>query len=244
MILAYQKDGISLYHGDFRQGIEFFAQFDAIVTDPPYGQTSLTWDQWVPGWPGLMPAKSLWCFGSLRMFTEHWDDFDGWQMSQDLVWEKHNGSSFHADRFRRVHEQAVHFYKGEWRDVHHETPTTADAVKKTVRRKERPTHMGEIENSTYTSQDGGPRLMRSILKVRSEHGRAVHPTQKPLWVVSPLIEYACPVGGTICDPFAGSGSTLIAARDLGRNAVGFEISAEYCERAAERLRQGSLAFRN
>ncbi len=236
----YEKDGISLYHGDFRNGLMEARMADAVITDPPYGQTSLEWDRWVPGWPSLMPSRSLWCFGSLRMFTEHWSDFGDWRMSQDLVWEKHNGSGFQSDRFKRVHEQAVHFYRGDWGSIYHETPTTSDATKRTVRRKERPPHMGEIEDSTYTSDDGGPRLMRSVLQVRSEHGRAVHPTQKPLAIVTPLIEYACKPGGMIFDPFAGSGTTLIAARDMGRRAIGFEISKEFCKSAIERLRQGVL----
>ncbi len=154
MRLIYDKDGIMLFHGDFRDAV--FDQVDAVITDPPYEQTSLEWDRWVDGWPGLMPSNSLWCFGSLRMFTAHWSDFADWKFSQDIIWEKHNGSGFHADRFKRVHEQVAHFYRGDWAVVGHEVPTTADAVRKTVRRKERPPHMGEIPNSTYRSTDGGP----------------------------------------------------------------------------------------
>lgn len=69
--------------------------------------------------------------------------------------------------------------------------------------------------------------------------RNFHPTVKPL----ALMEYLCrltatPTGGIILDPFAGSGTTLIAALRQGRRAVGIEQNAEYCEIAAERLRQG------
>lgn len=183
----------------------------------------------------------MWVFGTLRMFTAHWDDFVDWKMSQDLVWEKHNGSSFHADRFRRVHEQMVHFYRGEWRDIYKSPVYTNDATARTARRKGRPAHMGHIEATPYVSQDGGPRLQRSVIAVRSEHGRASHPTQKPLDIVQPLIDYACPPGGIVLDPFCGSGTTLIAAQALGRYAIGIEVNPDYCATAIERLSQKRAA---
>ncbi|MCO4245795.1 site-specific DNA-methyltransferase, partial [Acidovorax facilis] len=61
-------------------------------------------------------ANQMWCFGSTRMFMERAADFEGWHLSQDIVWEKHNGSNAFADRFRRIHELALHFYRGNWRD--------------------------------------------------------------------------------------------------------------------------------
>ena len=87
-----------------------------------------------------------------------------------------------------------------------------------------------------------PGRRRSVISARSCHGTAVHPTQKPVAVLGPLIEYSCPPGGMILDPFAGSGSTLVAARDLGRKAIGIEANEEYCEAAAKRLEQMVLNF--
>jgi site-specific DNA-methyltransferase (adenine-specific) len=237
----YEDDLVTLYHGDYREHLDSLAGF-AIVTDPPYGETSLEWDRWPEAWPTdlIVAAPSLWCFGSFRMFMDRRDDFAAWKFSHEIVWEKHNGSGFAADKFRRVHELATLWYQGNWADVYHEVPKVAGATKRTVRRKERPAHMGAIANSTYTSQDGGDLLMRSVLRVRSTHGHAVHPTQKPLGIVSPLIEYSVPAGCKVVDPFAGSGTTLLAASLTGRRAVGVEVNEAYCEAAARRLSQQSF----
>lgn len=241
MLSAYYEDALTkLYFADCREalgGALFMQRFDVTIADPPYGETSLEWDSRCDGWLPLVPSNSLWCFGSFRFFFENAPEFRGWTFAQDLVWEKHNGSNFHADRFRRVHELAAQFYRGSWSDVFKSPVTTSDATARTVRRKNRPPHMGEIEESTYTSKDGGPRLMRSVLFVRSCHGYADHPTQKPLELLSPLIEYSCPVDGVVLDPFAGVGSSLVAAKQLGRKSVGIEIDERWCEVAAKRLEQ-------
>ncbi len=235
----FQAEGVRLYHGDCREFVPEVV--DLTLADPPYGQTSLEWDRWPDGWlSGNGLGRSLWCFGSLRLFMAKAGEFvaAGWALSQDLVWEKQNGSSFHADRFRRVHEQAAHFYRGGWADQYRAVVTTPDAVKRQVRRKHRPPHMGHVGASAYESQDGGPRMMRSVIFTANCHGYADHPTQKPVLLLQPLIEYACPPLGTVYVPFAGSGSEMEAARFLGRLVIGVEADERTCEQAAKRLSAG------
>lgn len=237
----FEAPGVTLYHGDAREILPALPAQDLILTDPPYGETSLAWDRWPEGWLTLAAttAPQLWCFGSLRLFMARAAEFTaaGWTFAQDVVWERHNGSGSHAGRFRKVHELAAHFYRGPWADLYHQPQFTHDATARTVHRKKKPAHWSKIEAHHYESQRGGPRLMRSVFVHRSEHGTAIHPTQKPTAVLEPLVAYSCPPGGTVLDPFAGSGSSLLAALRLGRQATGIEAREEYCTAIALRIEQ-------
>ena len=240
----YYDDGqCVIYHGDCREVLPALdLSAVTVVTDPPYGDTSLAWDRWPDGWLATLPAtaRQLWCFGSMRMLLERVGDFIGWRYAQEIVWEKHNGSGFHADRFKRVHEFATHWYRGEWGSLTVNPQMVNEATARTVRRKTRPTHTGHIDQSAYRSEDGGPKLQRSVLYVRSAHGSAIHPTEKPLGILEPLVRYSTDRGDVVLDPFMGSAAVLDAARQNGRRAIGIEIDEAYCEKAAKRLAQGVL----
>ncbi|MFY1829116.1 DNA-methyltransferase [Myxococcus fulvus] len=67
-----------------------------------------------------------------------------------------------------------------------------------------------------------------------------HPTEKPVALLAHLLTKSCPAGGLVLDPFAGSGSTLVAAQQLGLRAVGVELDERYCEAAARRLEAGRI----
>jgi site-specific DNA-methyltransferase (adenine-specific) len=241
----WADDRCQLFLGDCREVLPALGvTADCIVADPPYGETSLAWDRWPDGWleTAAGVTSSLWCFGSLRLYLERAAEFRAarWRLSQDLIWEKHNGSGFHSDRFRRVHEQATHWYTGDWRNVH------ADKAAITEVTGERPQSITRGKTPHFdssggvTGQVGATVLMRSVLRVHSMHGRAIHPTEKPVGILDPLLRYSCPVNGLVIDPFAGSGSTLDAARCSGRRAIGIEADEKYIELAARRLAQADL----
>lgn len=238
---------VRILQGDCREVLGDFPDehFDAIVTDPPYGETSLTWDRWQTGWLAaarrvLKRTGSMWVFGSTRMFMENAAEFAGWKFSHDVVWEKHNGTGLFNDRFRRVHESALHFYRDDaaWADVFKAPQFTNDATARTVRKKGRPAQwIGATGETVYRSEDGGPRLQRSVIFARSEHGRADHPTQKPIAIVEPLLRYACPPGGLVLDCFAGSGTTGIVAKRNAMRAVLIEGKPEFIAVAEKRIAQ-------
>lgn len=237
----YWSDGtITLYCGDALGLLADHAAdlaADCIVTDPPYGETSLAWDRWPAGWPDLAAraVSSMWMFGSMRMFLARRDDLAAWNLSQDIVWQKRAGTNFAADRFRRVHEHAAHWYRGLWRDIYKDPQREPGEGKEKRRliRNEQPPHVGKIGPAVYTY--GDTRLMHSVIPVPGLRGRALHPTEKPAGILAPLVAYSCPPGGVVLDLFAGSGSTLAVARAAGRRAIGIEADERYCEIAARRL---------
>ena len=246
----YADDTITLYLGDMREILPALnLQADLMIADPPYEETSHEWDQWPTGWlqTAATTTRSMWCFGGLRMFMRYAPEFaaDGWKLSHDtigtdveMVWEKHNASGPNKDRFRRIHEQAGHFYQGLWRDLYRDPQRITTGVVERGRiighGVKHVEQRGTYRNSDWT--DDGTRLMTSVIKVRSMHRNGgVHPCEKPVALLDRLIRYACPPGGLVIDPFAGSGSTLDAARQSGRRAIGIEAREDYCEAAALRL---------
>lgn len=73
----------------------------------------------------------------------------------------------------------------------------------------------------------------SVIYCKRNHFTAVHPTQKPVRLLERLLALTTQEGAMVLDPFAGSGSTLVACRNTGRSALGFEIDAEYYQQAQQ-----------
>lgn len=76
--------------------------------------------------------------------------------------------------------------------------------------------------------------------IANASARGLHICPKPIRLMKWLASELSPAEAVICDPFMGSGTTLRAAKDLGRNAIGIEIEERYCEIATQRLRQEVL----
>lgn len=207
----YEADGITLWHGDCRE-VTAWLDADVLVTDPPYG---ISHSSNRPGAP-------------LR----------GAQIAND-------GDVSTRDAALALWGQKPCIIFGTCR-----TPPPPVPIRATlVWDKGGHVGMGDLSlpwkqnwEHIYVAGAGfAGRRGSGVLRVNALApwaGRITHPHEKPLALLALLIE-KCPPG-TVADPFAGSGSTLLAARAQDRRAIGVEASEAYCELIASRLAQCDL----
>lgn len=91
---------------------------------------------------------------------------------------------------------------------------------------------------TRNAPEFASKTARDLLRIKPAYSEREHPAQKPVRLMAELLSNSGP--GVVLDPYAGSGTTLVAARMLGRPAIGVEIEERHCETAARRLSQAIL----
>lgn len=210
MSLFYEDEFVELHHGDCR-AVRGWTRADVLVTDPPYG---IAWSI------GNHPKR-----GSVA----------------------HAGIANDADTACRDAALALWGDKpaavfGTWAEQ------VPDARQTLVWRK--PPDSGVIGSTTGYRRDTElifllgawpkrPASLSSVFITDAGMGSYLngHPHAKPTGLLEPLIEGA---EGVVADPFAGSGSTLVAAKAMGRRCIGVELEERYCEIAARRLAQDTL----
>jgi|JI6StandDraft_1071083.scaffolds.fasta_scaffold224470_1 hypothetical protein len=222
----YQDDRVTLYHGDCREVTEWL-EADVLVTDPPYGRA------WKQGDTGT--AR-------------------GWAS------DKHEGIANDGDTTARdwaLNAWAVTGACGKPRPM----VVFGDLTLAPPLGTKHVLIYDKGNDAGFTGAVGGYRRNVEGVYLIGSHGSGLggrsaivstsrsaggnlarttgHPHTKPLDVMERLIAHTT---GTVADPFAGSGSTLVAAKQLGRKAIGVELEERYCEVIAKRLAQDVLDF--
>ena len=104
-------------------------------------------------------------------------------------------------------------------------------------------HIEFVAWGTNGAVDGSNEYPSALIQVPTVgHGEREHVTQKPADLLQHLLRVVPGERLTVLDPFMGSGSSLVAARNLGHRCIGIEVEERYCEIAARRLDQGVLDF--
>ena len=252
----YDADGITIYHGDCREVLPN-QRCDLLFTSPPYGnqrdytRTGFVWDDVVP--PALIQSPSnaqvivnLGLIHSDGEVLPYWDSLIcamrkaefrlfGW-----YVWDQGFGLPGNwSGRLAPSHEWIFHFnvdarQPNKWVQSQ-ERPASGRGLRKadgTVGAKSSPDKCGQ----PFKVADSVIRVYREMRRVWS------HPALFPVELPVHMIQSYSDPADMVLDPFMGSGTTLVAAKNLGRKAIGIEIEERYCQIAAERLSQGVLGL--
>jgi DNA modification methylase len=244
----YDHEGITIYLGDALAVMAELppASVDAVICDPPYGTTACAWDTVIPFAPMwaqvkrlLRPRGACVLFGSQPFTSALVMSNPGW-FKYEWVWEKTNAVDFAlaAIRPRKMHENIVVF--AEQGHTYNPQMEKGAAYVDRPRRRTNNIHGSVMPNLGITNS--GTRYPSSVRRMSNGNNGAVHPTQKPLALLEYLILTYTNVGDVVLDFTIGSGTTLRAAKNLGRKAIGVELEERYCEIAARRLSQEVLPW--
>jgi len=162
---------------------------------------------------------------------------DGWWLRQDIIWHKPNPMPESVrDRCTKAHEYVFLLTKSE-RYFYDAEAVSEESVGRErfgnwIKGQPCPDRQdNHRQDMTATTT----RNRRSVWTVTTKPYSGAHFAVMPPDLVEPCIRAGCPEGGTVLDPFAGSGTTLAVAAELGRNAIGCELNPDYIELAEQRI---------
>lgn len=175
----------------------------------------------------------------------------GWRWMETYIWEKPNAMPGRfGPRLKDAFEYVYHFARGDrpYVDVDavrvpYKTEAAEIAQRQTRGSRRRTTAAGFGRDRARTYGRGGadPGNVISIPQSYNQHNGVAHTAPMPEALADFFIRFACPPRGIVIDPFAGSGTTVLAARRLGRQAAGFDRQGPFVVAGRERLRILSAA---
>lgn len=232
----YQDSAVTIYHGDCREILPRLPKVDLTLTDPPYpklkGGVSVTFDRgvakrhdacrtvaepWGADLSALAGIQRVSALGSLV--------FCSWQSVEDIPPLIGGNRRALVTWYKRNTQPSCNnapYYQTEF------VWAVSYGVGLNWRRLRTFYDIAKLQAGCMATE-----------RICDDNGKSLHPAQKPLALIHALLAIG---GETILDPFMGSGTTLRAAKDLGRKAIGIEIEERYCEIAAKRMEQEVLDF--
>jgi site-specific DNA-methyltransferase (adenine-specific) len=222
----YEHGGIVIYHGDCREVLPEVPSVRLVVTDPPYvfGIASTAQEGKAGGWGDLMNS-AVW--------------YESWLAEAKRLTANEQGAAWVFNSWRSFPVLARAAYGVRW-PVESLMVWDKEWIGPGGQRGLRPAY--ELA-ALFAQPDfaianrGLPDIWRSKWSSIKPNG---HPAEKPVALLARMIRESG--GGCVLDPFMGSGSTLVAAKQEGCRAIGIEIEERYCEIAAKRLQQEVLSL--
>lgn len=225
----YADNTVNIFHGDCREILpELLGRrdpVDLVLTDPPYGVGYRT--TWRPAGDELRDPVAN--DRDLEVVAEAWPLVMA-HLAEDRHWYAFASprNLLEASEVFRGFKQILAWDKGD-------QGTAGDLQ----------AGFGECWEAIFYGMKGrrclnGARPRNIIRKDWAANWDTAHPTVKPVDLLQQLLLWSTDEGEVVLDPFMGSGTTLAAARNLGRFGIGIELEERYCERAAERCAQGRL----
>ncbi len=235
----YEKDGITIFNGDCEKVMNQFDLncFDITVSSPPYNTIQSTKPS------GFFKEHNHKQNAGYDGYEDNLEEVDyvKWinrvfsrcaELSEGLVWVNHKTRYRDKKGLHPVRMLNLNFYSEIiW---NRKGSVTMNA------KKFAPSHEFIYGFGEPHFWNNDVNTYMSVWDIMPERDVKGHPCPFPVSIPSRLINASCPEGGVVFDPFSGAGSTLIAARNEGRKAVGIELNSKYCDLAINRLSQRNL----
>ena len=242
----YEAGGITLYHGNCLDVLPTLERVDHVITDPPYEAEAHTKGRRTKrGNVTQADRDDRWQIIDERG-TPRYESLDFEPLTECIRREAATHMARLARRWCAVFSQAegAHLWEAALQVAGHSRRRWCIWVKPDAQPQfsgDRPGVGYETIVTTHaqgrSQWNGGGRVgVFTYVKSRGENG---HMTEKPLPLMRELVTLFTDPGDLILDPFAGSGTTLLAAQIEGRRAIGIELEEKWCEVAANRLRYGT-----